>query len=77
MSSNLYWRPFGSGEKLLPKELKYAMQKNSKYSSGIDIRLNGSDRSYFEGLRDAGVPGTDKLLEALERYEEIELKEVW
>lgn len=77
MSSNLYWRPFGEGEKNLPNQLKFAMRKNTKYSGGIDTRLTYSDLGYFEGLRDAGVEGADKICEAIEKYDEIELKEIW
>lgn len=77
MSSNLYWRPFGYGEKALPDELKFVLQKSEYNHNGIDTIIRSHDLPYFRGLQDAGVKGASKIVEALEKYDEVEIKEVY
>lgn len=77
MSSNLYWRPFGYGEKSLPDELKFVLQKSSYYYNGLDLNLSNNDLPYFKALQDAGIKGAGTIVEALEKYNQIEVKEVF
>lgn len=72
MSSNLYWRPRSAGEKLLDDSLKFALQKR-QYPA--DDTFYERDIPYFEGLRDAGVKDAQKIIDAIEKYGEIEVME--
>lgn len=77
MSSNLYWRPFRHGEKPLPDELKFVLRKSDYEHNGINVTLTESDMPYFQALKDADIKGADKIVEALEKYGEIEISEVF
>jgi len=75
MSSNLYWRPRTSGEKPLSDELKYALKNSDKFNQDLDCTIGDSWLDYLSGLRDAGIKDAQKLIDAIEKYGEIELKE--
>lgn len=76
MSSTLMWRPAlpqESGD--LSYELKRTLSRrfwDTDGSCGHGEAVVGiGDRSYIEGLRDAGVKGADKLLDILDKHGEI------
>lgn len=79
MSTNLFWKPAPVKPEgtSLPKTLKFAISK--KYwdhdgsLSGCPILIDRTDYSYFEGLRDAGTEGASEILEAIDKYGEIEI----
>ncbi len=73
MSSTLKWRPRYQKGHDLSDQLKYALRK--RYTESGVICLAASDVPYLEGLRDAGVEDAGKLLEAIERYDEVEVWE--
>ena len=76
MSSNLYWRPSNAGEMALSDKLKFALRNGGRYGGNtLDQTIYESDIPYFEGLRDAGVEDAQKIIDALEKHSEIELKE--
>jgi hypothetical protein len=75
MSSNIAWQPIKENWHFLCKELKFAMQK--RYDGRIDGILNHSDIAYLEGLRDAGIKDADKLISAIEKYNEIQITEIF
>ena len=75
MSSNLTWKPVHQDEQTLSDELKHALSK--RHRDGIDIRMGRTSIAYLRGLSDAGIKDADKLIEAIERHEEIEVREVY
>ena len=75
MSSNLVWQPVKANYKNLPDELKFAMRK--RFDGHVKTTMDESDAGYLQGLRDAGVKGAQELLDAIAKYGEIEVKEVY
>lgn len=75
MSSNLIWEPVDRKTHDLPSELKFALR--NRYDGHVDAIMGDNDISYLSGLKDAGVKGADKLIEAIEKYGEIAVKEVY
>ena len=76
MSSTLYWEPANRKMKDLPDALKYVLQK--KFSgSGIDTIMCDGDVPYLNGLKDAGVKGAEELIEAIEKYHEVRIAEIF
>ena len=74
MSSTLTWEPQHREKDSLPDELKFVLRKQC--SDGyVDIRMSESDLAYLRGLRDAGVKGAQTLIEAIEKYESIIVRE--
>jgi hypothetical protein len=73
MSSNLQWQPLKQNWKDLSSDLKFAMRK--RCHDPIDAILTSYDLLYLEGLRDAGIKDAQVLIEAIEKYDEIQVKE--
>ena len=73
MSSKLYWVPSKNLGEILPDDLKCALVK--RYGAPISTVIGMRDIQYFEGLRDAGVLGAERLMAALEKHGEIHLNE--
>lgn len=78
MSSTLYWRPEPKDKNNLDDGLKRILGKHFWCQDGSlgssKIKLDIGNREfikYFEGLKDAGVPDAEKLLEAVEKYGSI------
>ena len=68
MGSTLYWRPNKSiGH--LPDELKW------KLKLGGQAIFTQSDIPYLKGLADCEIKGAKKLIELIEKYEEVLLYE--
>lgn len=75
MSSNLGWMPVESDWRFLGDQLKFALRKG--YGEPVDAVLNSEDIPYLKGLADAGVKDADKLIEAIEKHDELRVKEVF
>lgn len=69
MSTTLVWAPAERATRELPFQLKTVLQDRFKFPEIFRY----SDLPYFRGLRDAGIEGADEVIEALEKYEEIEI----
>lgn len=67
MSQNLFWRPRKGWARVGSFPLREAVRKR-----GDTLSLD--DQEYLSGLRDGNVEGAEELLEALERYGEIDIK---
>ena len=67
MSTNLMWKPKGSGD-CLSKDLRRVICK--KYGDG-QCTLSFDDLDYLEGLKDAGVDDADALIDAINDHDEI------
>jgi hypothetical protein len=75
MSSTLYWRPRLKAAKSLPDHLKIVLRNSNTFAGGLNVTLDRENIGYLSGLRDAGVEGADKLIEAIEKHGEVELVE--
>lgn len=74
MSSTLYFQPRQTGEKQLPDELKFVL-RDGKYFGGLPRVVHNYDLSYFHALADANIKGAQKVIDAIEKYGEVELRE--
>ena len=74
MSSTLRWRPTHTSGNDLPYELKRALHKRT---DGEPVKGEFTEASiqYLQGLRDGGVVGADKLIEAIEKHGSVEVWE--
>lgn len=75
MSSNLYWEPaerkkYNAGT---DQALKWVLQK--RYGYPVHITMTTNDIPYLQGLADAKINGAQELIEAIEKYSDIELFE--
>lgn len=57
-------------EKDLPDKLKHLLEKRFR----VPCLLDRDNISYLEGLVDAGYPEAKELIEAINKYDEIELE---
>lgn len=78
MSTTLVWDPVIYREKSLNTETKFVLRK--RYGDPINCRIGTiEDKAFLEGLLSAGTPNVQKdanaLLAALEKYDEIDLRE--
>lgn len=79
MSSNLMWRPQGSGVNL-SSDIKFLLRL--KFGNPIECVLSSEDLDYLDGLAD-GVTATNlrneirSLIKAVRAHEYIEVKEHW
>lgn len=75
MSTNLYWRPKPTKKNNAGSDsaLKWALQ--NRYSNPIDKTIGINALDYLQGLADAKVSGAQDLIDAIEKYDEIELFE--
>jgi hypothetical protein len=77
VSTNIYWRPINPDKQCLPKDLKYKIAR--KYwghdgsLGGEPVIIDKTDYAYFEGLKDAGVEGAEEIINAIDKYGEIEI----
>lgn len=77
MSSNLYYQPASKPDKLLPDELKHALRKLDEFNNTVDGIYGNELIPILRGMEAADVKGATRLIEAIKKYGEIELKEVW
>ena len=76
MSSNLGWIPSKEPKyKYLDTDIKFALRK--RYGEPVQEIINESQLDYLRGLKDAGIKDAIKLIDAIEKYGEIEIKEVY
>lgn len=75
MSSSLTWRPRKVENQTLDMNLKFALRK--KYGDCIDHIFSRDDIGFLEGLAAADVEDAQKLIELIEKYDEVEVKEEW
>jgi hypothetical protein len=74
MSSTLYWEPVKPKKgKSLDTGLKWILQK--RYGSPVQVELDDGDIPYLQGLADANTEGAQTLIDAIEKYGRIELRE--
>lgn len=73
MSSSLEWEPRNRERESLPDELKFVLRK--RYGEPVSSIIDDSDLAYLAGLRDAGIEGAEDLIEAINKYGEIHVKE--
>ena len=74
MSSTLCWEPVKPKKcRPLDVRLKWILQK--KYGSPVNVELGEADIPYLQGLADAEVADAQKLIDAIEKYGCIELRE--
>ena len=75
MSTNLYWEPKQRRKNSAGEDsaLKWALQK--KYGYPVNLTMDHEYIPYLEGLRDGGVKGVQEIIDAIEKYEAIEIYE--
>lgn len=77
MSSNLYWRPVSAGQELLSDELKHALHNLDQFNNGADGTCGDAMIPTLRGMEAAGIKDARKLINAIEKYGEVELSEEW
>jgi len=75
MSSNLYWRPKNTGQKLLSDELKHALKNVDPYGQRVNREFGEEDIDLLRGMLAAGIEDAGKLIEAIEKHGAIEVSE--
>ncbi len=74
MSTNLYWRPNQPVKKYNAGPdagLKWALEK--RYGLGVNINMTDNHLEYLRGLADADVKGAQDLIDAIEKYDKIQV----
>jgi hypothetical protein len=79
MSASLSWKPVPNLEKqrLLPDALMHVLRKSTTFSERADGFYSSENVPYLRGLQDAGVDGASELIKLIEKYETVELEEVY
>ena len=73
MSNSLYYEIVQpSHEKDLPDELKRILTERYELQNG-KYRLNSTSLDYLQGLLDANIPGVNKLIDAIEKYDAVDI----
>lgn len=75
MTSNLYWEPAVRDKKRLSVELKLVLRE--RLPNGLNVTMDEKDLPYLNGLVDANCAGAQELIDAIEKYGEINLMEEW
>lgn len=76
MSSTLVWEPANRKRADLSTALKWILQK--KYGGTINnVVMDRQDLPYLSGLADAGVKGVAELQDAIDKYDEIQITEIF
>ena len=77
MSTTAYWRPIVLKEgNSIDDDLKRKIARRYMDHDGSlsgSVNMDRADLGWLEGLRDAGVKDAEKLVEAIEKYYEIEV----
>ena len=79
MSSNLYFKPVVKNNgTVLPDQLKYALKKLDVFNCNtLDSNFDADFIPILRGMEAAGVDGARELIDAIEKYIEVEVKEVF
>jgi len=72
MSESLYWRAIPEGEEL-SLELKGALHNRFSLNEINNRTLTREDKDYFLGLKHAGIEDAQKILDGIDKFEEIEI----
>lgn len=72
MSANLMWEPANRKAHSLPDALKFVL-RDKMGISGERTPMGRDQLNYLSGLRDAGVDGAQTLIEAIDKYEVVEV----
>jgi hypothetical protein len=72
MSSTLMWAPIPDG-RALPYALKKALESMLDRAQTFDA----SNLEYLRGLRDGGVEGAQKLIDAIDKHETVRVWLEW
>ena len=75
MTSSLHWEPRYRKTKDLSDELKFALRK--QYGEPVDTLMDVGDINYLLGLDHAGIKDATFLIEAINKHQEIEVKEIY
>lgn len=70
MSCTLYWKPVAQDDNRVGEiQLRNILEKKYGYPQKLDC----CDLPYLLALKDAEVEGVEELIEAIEKYDEIEI----
>lgn len=72
MKNNFFWRPIANNLYPIDRRL-LAILANENL---VEVPLNETTIDFLRGLRAAGIPGADDLIEAIEKYGTIEVYEM-
>jgi len=70
MSANVCWRPANTGKKDVPDDIHSIIRD---LRDGANYEMDYTDITYLEGLRDGGCKGAQKLIDAINKHEEIDI----
>lgn len=71
MATQIYWRPICDNDEALPKQLKYILLEEDMMDNPLTIK----DIGFLKGLKAAGIEGAETLIEAIQRFGQIQLYE--
>lgn len=74
MSTTLYWRPAPTQKTPLDDELKLALRRMHGEPLG-ELNLSQADRTELEAFMACGIFKAEELLQAIDRFGEIEVFE--
>lgn len=72
MKNNFFWRPVVDNMQPVDRRLLAILLNEDM----IDIPLSIEHLDFLKGVRSAGIPGADVLIEAIEKYGAIEVHEL-
>ena len=73
MSSNLRAEPTVRKNLDLDTQLKFALRK--RYGEPVSATMSKNHIDYLTGLKDAGIKDAEKLIDFIEKHDEIFVKE--
>ncbi|MEE8299464.1 MAG: hypothetical protein V3R67_08820 [Thermodesulfobacteriota bacterium] len=76
MSSSLVWEPVIDQEQnILSDKLKYALRK--RYEDPVVTTFDSDDIHYLAGLLDAGITDARDIINAIGKYGQVKVEEVF
>ncbi len=67
------WKPITTEKNYLPDELKFVVESTWEFP----VRLSHGLLEYLQGLNDGGISGAQELIDAIRRYDVIEVTIVY
>lgn len=74
MSATLYMQPRQTGEKALPDELRHILMKPGNKFGDLPVIVDDYSLDYFQALADADIKGAQKVVDAINKYGELEIR---
>lgn len=74
MSATLYMQPRQTGEKSLSDELRHILMKPDGRFGSLPVTVDDYSLDYFQGLADAGINDAIKVVDAIKKYGELEIR---